>query len=84
MKGYAVVQTGLETRVKVFKTFEEASSQAKAWLGELIIDIVLNETKETLQRYIEGLEISKEKDSLYIYDGDLDESTEIVEVEIPE
>lgn len=84
MQGYAAVQTGIETRIKIFKTKEEAVDQVQSWLGEAFVSILTEDSIEMAHKYLDSLEVYKEDGELYVYDKEFEESTEIVEVEIPE
>ena len=84
MIGYAAIQTGIETRIKIFKSKQEAVDQVQTWLGEALVSILTEDSIEMAHKYVDSLEVYREDGELYIYDKEFGESTEIVEVVIPE
>ena len=85
MKAYAALMSGIDTQLKIFKTFEEAKIQALAWFGESMMETITDSDEEMWNKIFAkcGKYENEDADAFCIYDDTIETTYEVISVDIP-
>lgn len=85
MKAYAALMTGIDTQLRIFRTFEEAKIQAFAWFGESMIETIVDSDEEMWNKIFakSGKYENEDEKTFCLFDDSIETTYEVIEVDIP-
>lgn len=79
---YVAMETGLETRVKICPTYEEAKQVLNSWIGEYVLAMIEDDDLESYMEFRDKMTITKDDDEgVSIIDNSIGEFYQIVKTE---
>ena len=78
---YVAMETGLETRVKICSSYEEAKQILNSWIGEYVMAMIEDDDLESYIEFRDKMTITTGDEGITIIDNSIGEFYQIVKTE---